>query len=219
MITLKIGETMENTFLGNRIVWKRLLTILLLVVLVFVVGFTSSIDKVYGVENPAVTVVNPLNNTTVYSNSILISIKLTAPETIRVNVYKQVKNDANGNPITLSFTEWDKVQEEQKAIASGSAVTTVTSIQILQGWVMEPVTFTSTGDLAFFTKKVESLLPGVYKIKIDTIDKEEKAIYTEEQIVFVKEKAAQPIKASVFENSQPGTVSFLQNLLRSIFGK
>lgn len=210
---------MINTFNENKINWKRILAMLVIVALVFVVGLTPSIDKAYGAEDPAVTVVNPINNTTVYSNSILISIKLTAPETIKINLYKQVKNDAAGNPVTLSFGEWDKVQDELKAIASGSAVATNPSIQILQGWVMETVTFTSTGDLAFFTKKVENLGSGVYKIKIDTLDKDEKIIYSQDQIVFVKEKAAQPIKPSVFENSQPGTVSFLQNLLRSIFGK
>ena len=210
---------MGNAFNEKRINWKRILAMLVIVALVFVVGLTPSIDKAYGAEDPAVTVVNPINNTTVYSNSILISIKLTAPETIKINLYKQVKNDAAGNPVTLSFGEWDKVQDELKAIASGSAVATNPSIQILQGWVMETVTFTSTGDLAFFTKKVENLGSGVYKIKIDTLDKDEKIIYNQDQIVFVKEKAAQPIKPSVFENSQPGTVSFLQNLLRSIFGK
>ena len=210
---------MTNTFNENRINWKRILAMLVIVALVFVMGFTPSIDKAYGGEDPAVTVVNPINNTTVYANSILISIKLTAPETIKINVYKQVKNDAAGNPVTLSFGEWDKVQDELKAIASGSAVATNPSIQILQGWVMETVTFTSTGDLAFFTKKVENLGAGIYKIKIDTLDKDEKIIYSQDQIVFVKEKAAQPVKPSVFENSQPGTVSFLQNLLRSIFGK
>ncbi|MDX9888249.1 MAG: hypothetical protein RBS51_03175 [Anaerovoracaceae bacterium] len=210
---------MANTFHENKINWKRILAMLLIVALVFLVALTPSIDKSYGAEDPAVTVVNPINNTTVYANSILISIKLTAPETIKINLYKQVKNDAAGNPVPLSFGEWDKIQDELKAIASGSAVTTSPSIQVLQGWVMETVTFTSTGDLAFFTKKVENLGSGVYKIKIDTLDKDEKIIYSQDQIVFVKEKTAQPIKPSVFENSQPGTVSFLQNLLRSIFGK
>ena len=210
---------MANTFHENKINWKRILAMLLIVALVFLVALTPSIDKSYGAEDPAVTVVHPINNTTVYANSILISIKLTAPETIKINLYKQVKNDAAGNPVPLSFGEWDKIQDELKAIASGSAVTTSPSIQVLQGWVMETVTFTSTGDLAFFTKKVENLGSGVYKIKIDTLDKDEKIIYSQDQIVFVKEKTAQPIKPSVFENSQPGTVSFLQNLLRSIFGK
>ncbi len=210
---------MNNTFLENKINWNRLLAMLVIVALIFVVAFTSSTDKAYGAEDPAVTVVNPLHNATVYANSILISIKLTAPETIKINVYKQVKHDSAGNPVTLSFTEWDKVQEELKAIQAGSSAAASPSIQVLQGWVTETVTFTSTSDLAFFTKKVENLSTGVYKIKIDTIDAEDKAIYTKEQIVFVKEKAAQPVKPSVFKNSQPGTVSFLQNLLKSIFGK
>lgn len=210
---------MENTFLKKKINWKTFLATLLIVALVFAVAFTTSTGKAYGVEDSAVTVVNPLNNTTVYANSILISIKLTAPETIKINVYKQVKHDEEGKPIPLSFSEWDKVQGELKATASDSELTSKPSIQVLQGWVMDPVTFTSTGNLAFFTKKVVNLSPGVYKIKIDTIDKEEKTIYTKEQIVMVKEKAAQPIKPNVFENSQIGTVSFLQNLLKSIFGK
>ncbi len=169
---------MNNTFLENKINWNRLLAMLVIVALVFVVGFTSSIDKAYGAEDPAVTVVNPLHNATVYANSILISIKLTAPETIKINVYKQVKNDAAGNPVTLTFSEWDRVQEELKNTPSGAAVSASPSIQVLQGWVMDTVTFTSTGDLAFFTKKVENLSAGVYKIKIDTIDKENKIIYT-----------------------------------------
>lgn len=210
---------MKHTFLENKINWNRLLAMLVIVALVFVVGFTSSTDKAYGAEDPAVTVVNPLHNATVYANSILISIKLTAPETIKINVYKQVKHDSAGNPLTLSFTEWDKVQEELKAIQAGSSASASPSIQVLQGWVTETVTFTSTSDLAFFTKKVENLSTGVYKIKIDTMDAEDKAIYTKEQIVFVKEKAAQPEKPKVFKSSQPGTVNFLQNLLKSIFGK
>ena len=168
---------MEKTLFRKRITWESLLATLVMIALVFVVGLSFSVDKAYGAEDPAVTIVNPLNNTTVYSNSILISIKLTAPETIKVNVYKQVKHDAKGNPSTVTFGEWEKNQEELKAIAAGTSSFTNPSIQVLQGWVTETVSFTSTSDLAFFTKKVENLSNGVYRIRIDTIDNDDKVIF------------------------------------------
>lgn len=204
---------------NHNFISKRFITGLLIVALVFAMGSFFSLSEAYGAEDPAVTVVNPLDGSTVYSSSLLISVKLTAPETIRVNLYKQVKNDADGNPVPLTVDEWDKVQSEKAAIVSGTAVATETSIQVLQGWVMEPVFFTSTNHLAFFTKKVENLSEGVYKVRIDTMGSGDTVLYTTEQVVFIKEKAAQPVKANVFENSQTGTVSFLQNLLKSIFGR
>jgi hypothetical protein len=204
---------------NHNFISKKFITGLLIVALVFAMGSFFSLSEAYGAEDPAVTVVNPLDGSTVYSSSLLISVKLTAPETIRVNLYKQVKNDADGNPVPLTVDEWDKVQSEKAAIVSGTAVATETSIQVLQGWVMEPVFFTATNNLAFFTKKVENLSVGVYKVKIDTMGPEDTVLYTTEQVVFIKERAAQPVQANVFENSQTGTVSFLQNLLKSIFGR
>ena len=205
--------------LANNSMGKRLFTGLLIVALVFAMGSFFSLTKTYGAEDPAVTVVNPMDGSTVYSSSLLISVKLTAPETIRVNLYKQVKNDAEGKPVPLTVDEWNKVQSEKAAIVSGSSIATEPSIQVLQGWVMDTVFFTSTNNLAFFTKKVENLSGGVYKVKIDTMGSSDTVLYTTEQVVFIKEKAAQPVQANVFENSQTGTVSFLQNLLKSIFGR
>lgn len=175
--------------------------------------------NVFAAEDPNVTVVNPLHDSTVYSNSLLISVKVTTAETIKVNLYKLLRNDENENPIPLTSAEWENHKKEMDEIALGSETITNTSINILNGFVMEGATFTSTNNLAFFTKKVDNLSKGIYKVKIDTIGRDNQAIYSTENIVFVKEKKDQPIQADVFENSQKGTVTFLQNLLRSIFKK
>ena len=194
---------------------KRLITGVLLGVLVFVLSFSTS----FGAEDPNVTIVNPLNGSTVYSNSLLISVKVTAPETIRINLYKQVKNDENENPVAISTEEWNKHQSELREISLGSETLTSTSINILNGFVMEPATFSSSNNLAFFTKKVDNLSRGVYKVRIETLDQDKQQIFSNENVVFIKEKKEQPVQADVFENSQKGTVNFLQNLLRSIFKK
>ena|GEM_PF-573844 len=190
--------------------------IIISVILTLCMVFSTSTAS--AASDPAVTVVNPVSGSTIYSNSLLISVKLTAPETIKVNLYKQVKHDATGTPVAITYDEWERHKEELAAIASGSATITAPSITALNGWVMEPVVFSSTSDLSFFTKKVENLSYGIYKISIDTIAADGSVIYNTSQYVILKEKAAAPEPVNVFQNSQTGTVNFLQNLLRSIFG-
>ena len=192
---------------------------LLTAVLLFVMLGIFSPLTAYGAADPDVTIVNPLDRSTLYSNSLLISVKLTAPETIRINVYKQMRQGENDTPVAITFTEWDKFEAELKEIEAGSETVTDTSIKTLNGYVADTFFFTSTGNLAFFTKKIDNLTVGIYKVKIETIGQNDQVIYTKEHILFVKEKREQPVQASVFENSQKGTVSFLQNLLRSIFKK
>ena len=116
---------------ANNSISKRGLAVLLIVVLMFAMCSFFSLTEAYGAEDPAVTVVNPMDGSTVYSSSLLISVKLTAPETIRVNLYKQVKNDADGKPVPLTIDEWNKVQSEKTAIVSGAAIATEPSIQVL----------------------------------------------------------------------------------------
>lgn len=192
---------------------------LLIIALLFVMLHTFSPLTAYGTTDPDVTIVNPLDGSTLYSNSLLISVKLTAPETIRINVYKQMRQGDNETPVAVTFTEWDKYAAELKEIEAGSETVIGPSIKVLNGYVTDTFFFTSTGNLAFFTKKIDNLTVGIYKVKIETIGQNDQIVYTKEHILFVKEKTEQPVQASIFENSQKGTVSFLQNLLRSIFKK
>jgi len=204
------GKRINRT--GKIIIAGIIISAIVTFIMMFNTGMASA------ASDPAITVVNPISGTTVYSNSLLISVKLTAPETIKVNLYKEVKHDSAGNPIAVSVEEWEKYKEELAAISAGTTSITAPSITILNGWVMDPVVFSSTSDLSFFTKKVDNLSYGVYKISIDTIASDGSVIYSTNQYVILKEKAAAPEPVNVFQNSQTGTVNFLQNLLRSIFG-
>lgn len=210
---------MFNFFKGKRINRTGKIVIMGIIISAIITFFMMfNTGHASAAMDPAITVVNPVSGTTVYSNSLLISVKLTAPENIRVNLYKEVKHDSEGNPIALTYDEWDKYKEELAAISAGTTSITAPSITVLNGWVMDPVVFSSTSDLSFFTKKVDNLSYGVYKISIDTIASDGSVIYTTNQYVILKEKAAAPEPVNVFQNSQTGTVNFLQNLLRSIFG-
>lgn len=154
--------------------------------------------------NPNVVLVNPASNSTVYSNNLLISVKLTQPVTIEVTVFEE-KQIVNG---TYSAINVNALTTSNGSINSSSFKSIA---------VTAPATFTSTNNLSFYTKQVNNLKPGLYKIQIDTLDSARKTVYTNNSYVVVKEKTDEEA-AKIFDTPQSGTMQFLQNLLKTIFG-
>jgi len=127
----------------------------------------------------AVILINPVSNSTVYSNNLLISVKITQPKTIKVRVYEE--NTSNSTP------------------------------------VLNGANFTTTNNLSFYTKQINNVSPGLYRIRIDTIDSTGTVTHTSTSYVAVKERSA-AADAKVFEAPQSGTLQFLQNVIKTIFG-
>jgi hypothetical protein len=153
-------------------------------------------------EDPSVVLVNP--GPTVYSNNLLISIKLTEPRIIKVKVFEE-KQMVNGTLAAINL----------------NTVTTTNGTMNTAGFtseiVSDPAPFTSSNSLSFYTKQVNGLKPGLYRIQIDTLDEAGKILYTDNSYVAVKEKPAVSGE-KIFETPQSGTMQFLQNLLKTIFG-
>lgn len=154
--------------------------------------------------DPDVILVNPASNSTVYSSNLLISVKLTQPKKIKVFVYEE-KQIVNG---TYSAVNVNTLTTSNGAVDA----TSFTSV-LISG----PSDFTSSSNLSFYTKQVNGLKPGLYKIKIETLDAEGNAAYSSSSHVAIKEKTEET-EAKIFETPQSGTMQFLQTLLKSIFG-
>jgi len=154
-------------------------------------------------SDPNVMLVNPASNSTVYSSNLLISVKLTQPKTIRVMVYEE-KQQVNG---TLSA-----VNVNTLTISNGA----INNVGFTSVAITMPATFVSTNNLSFYTKQVNNLKPGLYRIQIETLDASNKTVYTNNSYVVVKEKTEE--EAKIFDTPQSGTMQFLQNLLKTIFG-
>ena len=78
---------------------------------------------------------------------------MTAPKTIKVFVYE----------------EKEKVADTLVSIDTA----TVTSLEdkVLQSVsILTPETYTGTGSLQFYNKQITDLKPGIYRIKVDTLD-------------------------------------------------
>lgn len=159
----------------------------------------------FAAADPAVTLVNPSENEPIVANNFLISVKATQTgKLLRINAYEvqQKSGDAWVLVQTEELEEYDKKKDDEKRLVS----------------IMNEETFESKGAVSFFTHKVENIAPGVYLIRIDTLDAtdaENTVLYSKEYRILVKEKTEEESK--VFESQKSGTSQFLQSLLSKIF--
>jgi hypothetical protein len=159
----------------------------------------------FAAADPAVTLVNPSENEPIVANNFLISVKTTQPgKILRINAYElQQKSGDTWIPVkTEELEDYDNKKEEEKRAVS----------------IMDEETFESKGAVSFFTHRVENIAPGVYMIRIDTVNAsgaESDVLYSKEYRILVKEKTEEESK--VFESQKSGTSQFLQNLLSKIF--
>lgn len=181
-----------NKYFGKEDTEVKKLTAFLLV-LVMILG---SVSFAFAVEaDPNVTIVNPAQDTPVTSTNLLISVKLTKAETIRVNVIKETTTMQ-----AITMPDGTTAQEQ---------VNVYNSIFVSEN-------FTPSSDLSFFTQKLENVATGNYIVRVDTLGDDGSVIYETSRKVTVKEKE---VTEDVFTKEIPGTVNnFLQSLLKSIFG-
>ena len=170
------------------------------IALVTVIMVLLSAQTAFAAANPNVTIVNPVSGNTVYSDNLLVSVKLTTASAIKVSVTQESKV-VNGEHTTLSLEDYQKIDKSE-----------ITSTALF-----EAESFVSTNTLSFYTKKVENIKPGIYKIKVDTVDAEGKALFTNTSAVEMKAKEESP-PDPVSEEAQPsGPAQFLKSLLKIIF--
>lgn len=172
---------------------KRLFVLVLAVAIVL----SGSVFAFAAEPDPNINIVNPAAETSVTSTSLLISVKITKQETIKVNVLKE-------NVVISSVT------------ATSGAVTETRTVTWDSIFASDP--FTSQSNLSFYTKKLEDISPGNYIVRVDTLDSEGKVVYETTRDVTVAEKEVTN-DGALFSNNNSGTLNnFLQSLLKSIFG-
>ena len=168
------------------------------VVVILMLLFSTS--AVFATANPNVTIVNPVSESTIYSDNLLVSVKMTAPLSIRVSVSQEFKS-VNGVNTSVSLEDYKKTESSEiESVAIGTADS-----------------FTSTNNLSFYTKKVENVKPGIYKITVETVDAEGNVIHTNASPLEIKAKEENPANLAPVESQNTGTAQFLKNILRAIF--
>lgn len=181
----------------------------------------------------AAVIVSPPSNVIIYSDSFLVSVKVAEPKTIRVTVYEQ-KEMNNEQLFSVNVTNMNS--EDLALIAKGPApsvtgeaaatetvaanVATLSDGTAVKDYVpvalSEAATYTCTGQLGFYTKQMDNVKPGLYKIQVETISSDAEVTETVSNFVAVKVKPA-AVKVNIFETPQTGALQFLQTLLKNLF--
>lgn len=169
---------------------NRVLVAFILTLALVLGSFTLSFADV----DPNVNIVNPAADTTVYSSNLLVSVKITKAETVTVEVDRE--STSTTTSAGVDGTVETKTVKNYTAIATKEA-------------------FTSTNNLSYYTKKFENVTPGTYRILVKTLDKDGNVAYTTTRMVKVAEKESN----TTFTSNQSGTLTFLTNLLKTIFGE
>jgi len=201
----------------------RQFTAVLFVVLMFGTGFAFA---------GAAAIVSPASNTIIYSDSLLVSVKVTEPKTVRITAYeeKQASGDslvsANVSAITESDLAIIASAKTEGTAAEGSAdMATTASASLSDGSTVKSYTSVAMGDtasytcnssLGFYTKQINDVTPGLYRIQVETVDSEGGVTEVVQSMVAVKAKPVE-VKSDIFQAPQTGALQFLQTLLRNIF--
>ena len=202
--------------------------------------------------------VSPAANSVISGDSVLVSVKLTEKQTIRVSIYKEMEevkaavyetvvgedgsetqekiSDAEYKAYDASkLTEADLVllakgkttDEEGKAIT----LSTGASVKPLYGQLVgNPVNYTNSSEVGFYTQQLSKLDPGLYSIKVEVLGEkkasedesaapEYEILESQESLVALKEKPKEEIVtgSGIFGPSKSSAWQFIQNILRSLF--
>ena len=181
----------------------------------------------------AAAIVSPAANTIVYSDSFLVSVKIAEPKTVRVTIYeqKELNNDQlfSVNVVNMSTEDLALLAKGPAPVITGEAAATEAEVsavaQLSDGTVVkdyisvaltEAATYTCTGTLGFYTKQIDNVKPGLYKIEVETLNAAAEVTEVTNSFVAVKVKPVAE-KVNIFETPQTGALQFLQTLLKNIF--
>ncbi len=169
-------------------------------VLVFVL-LCGTLVAFAGGADPSVTIVSPSHESTVYSDSLLVSIKVTEAKTYSITLYEEKEKLADGSLVPLNLESLADLDAQKLAnVALG-----------------ESETFVSSNNLSFYTKKVSDVKPGVYRVKIDSLNSAGQTDYTTNSYFIVKDKSEKPAEEIFAETQQTGLLKSLQTFLKNIF--
>ncbi len=190
----------------NKVSFAR---IALILSIIFVMSFSSSFAA-----DKNVTILSPLTDSTVEEGNLLLSIKITEPKTVNIEVLevkKQIVEKDKNSPQKDVVRTAKLKEEDMKKIVSGT-YEKLDELVYIEAIPSEE--YVSKNTLSFYTKKLEKFNEGVYLISVKTVNDQGKVLETTKSYISVSPKKTEE---AIFEEKK-STGDFFQNLLKTIFG-
>lgn len=153
----------------------------------------------------AASVVSPVPNSVVYSDSILVSVKVNEKATIKVTVYEEKSKDSSGNLISTDVSKMTTKDLESLDLS-----------KYTDSVYSAAVTYTNEGEIGFYTKQLSGVKPGLYRVKVDTLNDKGDSVATVSSLVAVNQKEEKQ-EQNIFQNQRTTGLQLIQNLIKKIF--
>ena len=182
---------------------------------------------------PSASIVSPNANSIVADDNLLISVKVSDKKKVAVSVFEEkeiVAAPTEESPENLEFVTIDTkdfTEDILKSISEAFEKTyknTVFSIgekenlkSFIDSVVAEPSYYTAVGETGAYSKKLEKLTPGLYRVQVEVLDKDEKVVETYNSFVAVQEKvdATKKTEAAAVTTEVQKT-SLVQSLIKFV---
>ncbi len=168
--------------------------------LIMIIMLLGSTVFAAATSDAAVTIVSPSES--VNGSSLLVSVKITAPKTIKVYVYEE-KEKVGDTLVSIDPTTISDENSSSKNIVSVAVIT--------------PETFTGTSNLQFYTKQID-VKTGLYRVKVEVLGANDTVTSTSTVRTVVMPKDTETATGNqIFQSQQTGALQWVQNLLKNIF--
>ncbi len=168
------------------------------------------------------SIVSPQANMVTTSDSLLVSVKLTEPGSVKISfIEKKLRHVdilSTGSAIDGTYATYAAVSYQSvdtKDISAEDLSNTSNFNKYYDRYFAKTATYTSEENIGFYTRQFTDVTPGLYKIVVDTLGEDGEIVDTTFSYIAVKEK--DDSQAQVFEQKQTGALKVLQNLLKTLF--
>jgi len=179
---------------------------------------------------PSASLLNPAENSIVADDQLKISIKVLDKTKIKVTVFEEkLENldkdgkqilDKDGKEVFISFDVKELEKEDFETIQKAYEEKKFTEVAL-----GDPALFTAVGEAGYFTKTIEKLEPGLYRIQIEVLGKDDKVTESYSSFVALQEKPAEETTGAAVktektdvkvETQKTGLVQSLVKFIKSI---
>ena len=190
---------------------------------------------------PKASIVSPVENSVLADDSLLISVKVLDKKKVQVTVFEEKEYgglDKDKKVILNDIDTKDFNADILKAFAAGFEKTyklvekpefKIKNIvanfslgeenekqEFNEIVVAEPTAYTATGEVGAFTKKIEKLTPGVYRIQLEVLDKDDKVEETYSHFVALQKKVDEKAAETKVVPVEAAKTSLVQSLIKFI---
>ena len=181
-------------------------------------------------------IVSPAQSAVTESDSFLISVKLPGAGKVRISVFRELESvevtkTVSGTAVKLielaspdlSGLNADDVAAITDvytgAVTKGAVLSNgKTAVKYTGSEYLAPVVYENKTDgIGIYTKQLSSVDPGLYRVKVDTLGKDDKVSSSAISLILVKAKPKDKDKADLFETNQSSAAQTIKTVIKTLF--